>query len=145
MKKLYARHSQKVQYLLIGGWNTVFGYAAFTILYYYGTVRFQLHYIIPLLLSHIVSVTSAYFAYKRFVFKTKGNFAKEYYRFCTFYWFALAANLIILPALVGLLGLDPVISQGLFTIAAAGSSYCWHTYYSFSPVMSVKKSELFSR
>ena len=139
MKQLYARHSQKLQYLLIGGWNTVFGYAVFTALYYYGTTRFHLHYVIPLLLSHLISVTSAYLVYKRFVFKTKGNFIREYWRFCTFYWFSLAANLILLPALVELCGMNPVISQGLFIIVAAVTSYLWHAHYTFSTDMSVKK------
>jgi len=145
VKKLYARHSQKIQYLLIGGWNTAFGYAVFTALYYYGTARFHLHYVIPLLLSHVISVTSAYLVYKRFVFKTKGNLIREYCRFCTFYWFSLAANLILLPALVELFGLDPVISQGLFIIVAAVTSYLWHAHYTFSPDMSLKKLDPFSR
>ncbi|MEO7860821.1 MAG: GtrA family protein [Nitrospirales bacterium] len=145
MKKLYARHSQKIQYLLIGGWNTVFGYGVFTALYYYGTARFNLHYIIPLLLSHAISVTSAYLIYKRFVFKTKGNFIREYCRFCTFYWFSLAANLILLPALVEVAGMNPIISQGLLIIVAAVTSYLWHAHYTFSPDMSVKKLDPSSR
>ena len=145
MKKLYARHSQKLQYLLIGGLNTVFGYAVFTALYYYGTARFHFHYVIPLLLSHVISVTSAYLIYKRFVFKTKGNFIREYWRFCTFYWFSLAANLILLPALVELVGLDPIISQGLLIVVAAVTSYLWHAHYTFSPNMSLKKLNPSSR
>lgn len=139
MKQLYARHSQKLQYFLVGGWNTVFGYAVFAALYYYGSARFHLHYVIPLLLSHVISVTGAYLAYKRFVFKTNGNFIREYYRFCTFYWFSLAANLVLLPALVEFFKLDPVVSQGLFIIVAAVTSYLWHSCYTFSPGMSLKK------
>lgn len=139
MKQLYARHSKKFLYLLIGGWNTVFGYAVFTALYYYGTARFHLHYVILLLLSQVINVTSAYLVYKRFVFKTKGNLIREYCRFCTFYWLSFAANLILLPALVELFGLDPVISQGLFIIVAAVTSYLWHAHYTFSPDMSLKK------
>lgn len=138
MRKLYERHSQKLQYLMIGGWNTVFGYAVFTALYY-GTARFHLHYVFLLLLSQVINVTSAYLVYKRFVFKTKGNLIREYCRFCMFYWLSFAANLILLPALVELFGLDPVISQGLFILVTAVTSYLWHVHYTFSPDTSLNK------
>ncbi len=130
MKRLYAKHAQKLQYFLIGGWNTVFGYGVFIALYY-GTAPFHIHYVILLLLSQVINVTSAYLVYKRFVFKTKGNLIREYCRFCTFYWLSFAANLILLPALVELLGLNPVIGQGLLIIVTAVTSYLWHAHYTF--------------
>ena len=132
MKQLYIKHAQKLHYLLIGGWNTAFGYGVFIALYY-GTARFNIHYVVVLVLSQIINVTSAYFLYKRFVFKTKGNLIREYCRFCTFYWLSFAANLILLPASVELLGLNPVISQGLLIIITAVTSYLWHANYTFSP------------
>ncbi len=130
MKQLYLRHAQKLHYLLIGGWNTVFGYGVFIALYY-GTAHFNIHYVVVLVLSQVINVTSAYFLYKRFVFKTKGNLIREYCRFCTFYWLSFAANLILLPASVELLGLNPVISQGLLIVVTAVTSYLWHARYTF--------------
>ena len=132
MKQLYLKHAQKLHYLLIGGWNTVFGYGVFIALYY-GTARFNIHYVVVLVLSQVINVTSAYFLYKRFVFKTKGNLIREYCRFCTFYWLSFAANLILLPASVELLGLNPVISQGLLIVVTAVTSYLWHANYTFNP------------
>ena len=132
MKQLYIKHAQKLHYLLIGGWNTVFGYGVFIALYY-GTARFNIHYVVVLVLSQVINVTSAYFLYKRFVFKTKGNLIREYCRFCTFYWLSFAANLILLPASVELLGLNPVISQGLLIVVTAVTSYLWHANYTFNP------------
>ena len=132
MKQLYLKHAQKLHYLLIGGWNTVFGYGVFIALYY-GTARFNIHYVVVLVLSQVINVTSAYFLYKRFVFKTKGNIIREYCRFCTFYWLSFAANLILLPASVELFGLNPVISQGLLIAVTAVTSYLWHANYTFNP------------
>jgi putative flippase GtrA len=130
VKQLYRRHAQKLQYLLIGGWNTVSGYGVF-IAIFYGTARFNLHYVVVLLLSQIINVTSAYLLYKKFVFKTSGNYLQEYFRFWTFYWVSLLGNFMLLPLLVELLWFNPVVAQGFLTITTAMISYFWHANYTF--------------
>ncbi len=141
MKQLYLKHAEKLQYLLIGGWNTVFGYSVFIALYY-GTARFNIHYVVVLVLSQVINITSAYLLYKKFVFKTSGNYLREYCRFCTFYWLSFSVNLILLPALVELLWLNPIIAQGLLIIATAVASYLWHAHYTFSPHRCMNESAL---
>ena len=133
MKALYDKHGAKLQYLLVGVWNTMFGYGVFVALYYW-TARFNLHYEAVLILSQIINVTSAYILYKKFVFRTKGNFFQEYCRFCTFYWLSFAANLVLLPFLVEVLRQEPMLSQGLLIAGTAMASYFWHTNYTFTLV-----------
>lgn len=131
MRALYEKHWAKVHYLLVGGWNTFFGYSVFVTLYYV-TAPLHVHYEVVLVLSQIINVTSAYLFYKTFVFKTKGNYLQEYFRFWQFYWLSLVVNLVSLPLLVELLHLNLILSQGLMTVATGVSSYFWHTNHTFS-------------
>src|SRR5260370_15706307 len=58
------------RYLLVGIWNTLFGYlsyAAFTAFF----ARFSQHGYIPaFLVSSLLNITAAFLIYKRYVFKT---------------------------------------------------------------------------
>ena len=131
MKELYEKHGAKLHYLLVGGWNTVFGYGVFVALYY-ATAPLNFHYEFVLILCQIISVTNAYILYKKLVFKTKGNVVREYFRFCTFYWLSFIANLVLLPVLVEGLHQDPMMSQGILTLGTAAMSYLWHAHYTFA-------------
>ena len=65
-----------VNYLLTGIWNTVFGIGLYTaLLIIYGSK----HYLLLGIISHTIAVTNAFLCYKYFVFKTSGNFFKEYF------------------------------------------------------------------
>jgi putative flippase GtrA len=127
----YEKHGAKLQYLVVGAWNTIFGYGVFVALYY-ATARINIHYEVVLTLSQIISITNAYILYKKFVFKTKGNVVHEYFRFCTFYWLSFMANLCLLPVLVEGLHQDPMMSQGILTLGTAIMSYLWHANYTFA-------------
>ena len=131
MKELYEKHGTKLHYLLVGGWNTIFGYGVFVGLYY-ATAGLNIHYEVVLVLSQIISVTNAYILYKRLVFRTRGNVVQEYFRFCTFYWLSFLANLLLLPVLVEVLHQDAMMSQGILTLGTAAMSYLWHANYTFA-------------
>ena len=139
MKELYEKHGAKLHYLLVGGWNTIFGYGVFVALYYV-TAPLSIHYEVVLILSQIINVTSAYLLYKRFVFRTKGNYFQEYCRFWAFYWLSLLANVVLLPILVELLHQDLILSQGLLIVASAVTSYFWHANHTFSLADKVESS-----
>jgi putative flippase GtrA len=131
VKALYEKHGAKLQYLLVGVWNTIFGYGVFVALYY-ATAGVNIHYEVVLILSQVISVTNAYILYKKFVFRTKGNVVQEYFRFCTFYWLSFMANLLLLPVLVEVLHQDPMMGQGILTLITAAMSYLWHANYTFA-------------
>jgi putative flippase GtrA len=128
-KNIYVKHKQKVDYLLVGGWNTVFGYLTFLALYY--LLSHRIHYLFLLVISNILSITNAYIGYKIFVFKTKGNYFREYLRFYVVYGSALALNLVLLPLCVEIFRLSPPLAQGILTFINVGFSYFGHKYFSF--------------
>lgn len=129
MKRVIKKHQEKVKYLIVGGWNTIFGYASFTALYF--LLRNFLHYTLVLVISYIIGITNGYIGYKFFVFKTKGNYLREYFRFYLVYGVAFIINLALLPVAVEFLKLNPVLSQGGIIFFTAIIGYLGHKNFSF--------------
>ena len=130
MKKLYDRHKEKIDFLLVGGWNTLFGYVVFLALYY--LFADKIHYLIIFIVSNILSITNAYIGYKLFVFKTKGNYLQEYLRFYVVYGGAILLNLILLPITVEYFRFSPPIAQGGLMFLNVAFSFVGHKRFSFS-------------
>lgn len=128
MKKLLIRHEQKLRYLIIGGWNTVFGYAVFAALNW-GLA--SVHYLVILTVSYIISITNAYVGYKLFVFRTKGNILKEYLRFYVVYGASFGFNVVALPVLVEGFTMNVYAAQALIIVITIAGSYLLHKHYSF--------------
>ncbi len=129
MKKFYHKHREKINYVLVGCYNTVFGYGVFVALYYLFHQR--IHYLILVVITHVLSITNAYVGYKIFVFKTKGNYLKEYLRFYVVYGFALILNLILLPFVVEIFHVNPVVGQAFVMGFTVVFNYLGHKHYSF--------------
>lgn len=128
VKGLLARHREKLLYLVVGGWNTVFGYALYVALV---SVLGRDNYWWLLIPSNIIAVTHNYFTYKLIVFRTRGRWMKEYVKFWIVYLPYLGANLLLLPALVSFLQLDPRLAQAAFTLVAFVITYLGHKYFTF--------------
>ncbi|WP_299970806.1 GtrA family protein [Sulfuricurvum sp.] len=124
-----SKHEQKIRYLIVGGWNTVFGYGVFAGLYFW--LEGSVHYLVILAISYILSITNAYVGYKFFVFKTKGNIVREYFRFYVVYGTAFLVNLIVLPFLVEVGGLNMYVAQAFVTFLTIIGSYIMHKNFSF--------------
>jgi putative flippase GtrA len=123
-------NNEKIRYLLVGGYNTVFGYILFVLLLM--LLKDRVHYLVVLLVSHVISVSNAYLAYKFLVFKTQGWCLREFGKFNLVYLGVLAINLIALPAMVELLSISPVIGQACFVVITVIVSYLGHKKFSFS-------------
>lgn len=129
-KKIYKRHEEKLKFLTIGGWNTLFGYLIFIAFYYF--LNKIIHYLILLVVSYIVSITNAYLSYKFFVFKTKGNYIREYLRFYLVYGVAFLVNIALMPIFVEFIGVNPIIAQGIILFFTVSIGYIGHKNYSFN-------------
>lgn len=130
MKNFYQKHLEKIKFLIVGGWNTLFGFVVFAGLFL--AFKHVLHYIIILIVTYMISITNAYISYKLLVFKTKGNYFKEYMRFYQVYGVSFVINLLLLPFFVEFLKISAIISQGLLVFFIAAVSYVGHKYYSFN-------------
>jgi putative flippase GtrA len=99
---------QFLRYLCVGAFNTVFGYITFaialTLLNRVLPQRFvYLTVVVASLVSTPVNITVAYFGYKIFVFKTRGNYLIEWLKAFAVYGTSMIPGLIALSALTRLL------------------------------------------
>ncbi len=129
MKQFLTRHEQKIRYLIIGGWNTVFGYGIFAALYFW--FASSIHYLAILSISYVLSITNAYIGYKLFVFRTKGNILREYFRFYLVYGVSFIFNLTMLPLFVETFSLNMYVAQAIVTVITILGSYVLHKKFSF--------------
>ena len=118
-----------VRYLFVGGWNTLFGMGLFALLYrLWGT---QQNYLIIAATVNIVAVTNAFFCYKWLVFRTKGNYLREYLKCWTVYGSSALIGTAGMVLLVELAGMNPVWANILLTALGIAWSYLGHRFFSF--------------
>lgn len=118
-----------MRFLFVGAWNTGFGYLSFALLYYLLSPR--VHYMAILVASVVINVTNAYLGYKFLVFKTRGNYVREYLRFYLVYAVPIGIGLVAFPFAVEVLRINPYLAQAVITAGLALLSYAGHKYYSF--------------
>ena len=122
-----AWRNEKFRYLFIGAYNTIFGYGVFAVLW---SIWGQ-HYLVILIISHIASVTNAYFGYRFFVFRSKDGGWGEFARFNMVYLGALGFNLLALPVMVEWLNIHPLAAQAIVVVVTVVMSYLFHRSFSF--------------
>jgi len=129
---------QFARYLVVGAWNTAFGYGTFVALTAWLTPKVPYAYIPAALLSSLLNITVAFLGYKWFVFRTKGNYLKEWLRCVAVYSSSLLLTLLLLPVLVvairrvtGNGRLAPYIAGALMTFVGVIYSFVGHKRFSF--------------
>ena len=122
---------RQIRYLFVGGWNTLFGYLSFALFYFLLVEKAGMVYAVAFIASYALAILNAYWGYKLFVFRTSNKFREEFPRFAIVYIAALAANLLIFPWLTSTLGLNPYLSQAIFTVLLVVTTYVVNHRFSF--------------
>jgi putative flippase GtrA len=125
----YLRRREQVLYLVVGGWNTVFGYVVWATLQY--LLGSYINYLVIVVMSWPIAVMNAYLGYRYIVFRSRGPILRELPRFSTVYLAGLLANLVVLPIALHVLPFSIYVIQALFTVGLIVASYLSHKYYSF--------------
>jgi len=68
--KAMRAHREKLLYLVVGGWNTLFQYVSFSVLYY--LLHAQLFSSVILFLSYALSSINGFLGFRYVVFKSNG-------------------------------------------------------------------------
>lgn len=103
--------SQKIRYILAGGWNTIFGYMLGVIAYLW--LNNHMHIIFISIVTNIIAITMAFLTYKLFVFKTSGKWLMEYLKIYLVYGGTALIGTILLWGFVDYFRINIWISQGL--------------------------------
>lgn len=88
------------RYLLVGIWNTLFAYGSYALLTALLARYIPASYLLASLLSSVLNITVSFLGYKWFVFKTKGNYLKEWTRCLLVYSTSIIFGLAALPPIV---------------------------------------------
>jgi putative flippase GtrA len=143
--KRFAQHipsGQMMRYLLVGAWNTLFGYSCFFLL-----VRVLLHFepaqpsltaSVASVIATVINVTVSFLGYKWFVFRTRGNYWREYCRSMLVYLPSLVLNAIAIAPLTAVLRTlphlktqAPYVAGGLLAGITVIASFFGHKHISF--------------
>ena len=124
------KERRPMRFLVAGAANTAFGLVFYPLLLW-SVPFFHRHYLAGLAVSQAICLCFAFLTYKLGVFRTRGNFAREFGAFSSFYLFNYAANWAALPLLVEVGRVSPVLAQMCFTAVLIASSWFWHSRVTF--------------
>jgi len=127
------------RYLAVGACNTIFGYGCFALLTLLLTPILSYGYVVASLLANLFSITFAFFGYKWFVFKTKGNYLKEWIRCVGVYASSMIVSAAALPFMVGIIRRQPghersapYIAGAIVLLFSVVFSFFGHRHISFA-------------
>ena len=125
---LIARREQLL-YLVVGAWNTLFGYCVWALMQY--LLGDYLNYLVIIVLSWPIAVLNAYLGYRYIVFRSRGPILRELPRFSLVYLGTLIVTLVVLPIALHVLPFSIYVVNALFTAVVVVCSYLAHKYFSF--------------
>ena len=120
---------QFLVYLVVGGWNTVFGIGFYWLLFHlFGS---RCHYLVLAVVSNVVAITNAFVCYKLLVFRTRGNWLREYLKCWVVYGGGALLTMALMWVFVDFAGISPVWANVVGTALVTVASYFGHKYFSF--------------
>jgi putative flippase GtrA len=122
-------HRERLQYLAVGGWNSLFGYTVFAILFW--TFGAALPYRAILTVSYVIGVANNYVTYRVVVFRSHDRVVREAPRFIVAYLPTLVVSLIALPAARHSLHINVYVLQAAFMLLVLLVTYPAQKYFGF--------------
>jgi putative flippase GtrA len=122
---------ERVRFVLVGGFNTVFGYALFVV--FELTLGHFTSYLISLYASYFIAIIVAFFLHRHFTYRVTGtgNVMLDFFRFAGVYVVALLINTVALPLLVEVAHVPVLLAQALVVVVTTLVSYFGHKFFSF--------------
>jgi len=124
------RTDHRLRFLAVGAWNTGSGDGCYALLFL--IAGRHLHYLWIQLIAHVVSVAQAFVLHRRVTFRSTAPWLPEFLRFNASYLGSLAGGLLAQWALVGGLGLHPLLGAAIVTWVTVALSYGLHRHFSFA-------------
>jgi len=153
---VYEAHGEKLRFLLVGAWNSVFGYLLFAVFLFIAEPLLQPlsdsaapagrwlgdhAYLIAQWAAWLLGVPQSTLAFKYLVFHSKGRWAGEVARSYLVYAPLQVLSFGILWVCSGLLGLHPLVGQLIAMTVNAILSYFGHRYFTFGQPMPAEGSK----
>ena len=127
IEAIWFKINQKIRFLLVGGFNTVFAYGVFAAL----CELARINYNSALILQYFITVNVSFFTMRYYVFQSHGNIGAEYLKSWTVYIGMYFFNAFALNFFVWILGLYPLVGQAAYLVISTVLTFLLHKYYSF--------------
>ena len=127
----------KSRFVMVGIWNTVFGYLVFILLDMLFENVFHKRYVAymsAMILGQIIATINAFIFHKYVTFKSevKGmEIIPEFFRFCLTYVVTFVLSLLLLPFFVEIINFHPRTSGAVVILICTVISYVGHSRFSF--------------
>ena len=128
LEKIWFKLPQKIRFLLVGGFNTVFAFCVYAFL-----LRIlSLPYLLALVLQWLITVNVSIVTMRYYVFQSRGNFGMEYAKAWGVYVWMFCFNSVFLSFLVEICHSSELWAQALYLIVSTILTYLLHKYFSFA-------------
>jgi putative flippase GtrA len=128
----------KITFLLVGIWNTIFGYSIYLILLLLFKRLFNSYhysYLPAMIFGNVLSIINAYIFHKYFTFKSRAIGFKLIYEFIRFfmtYVFIMVVSTLLLPIFIEIFNINAKMAGALSIIITTAISYFGHSRFSFN-------------
>jgi len=136
-EKIWFRFPQKIRFLLVGGFNTVFAYLVLNLLNLFLSFLLQGLFLpvvianIALIIQYILTVNFSFITMRYYVFQSHGNWKKEWLKAWSVYIFLYLINAPVLTFMMTVLGWSTWLAQGVYLVFSTIVTFLLHKYYSF--------------
>ena len=120
---------QMLRFAMVGVVNSVFGFGVFAGLQI--GIGSHIHYLLVLVIAHVISVLEAYVLQRQFVFRVRGRWWRDLARFWSVYLVALAINAPALSLLVEVVHMAVLPAQAIIMLLTATGTFFAHRGFSF--------------
>lgn len=127
IENIWFRLNQKIRFLLVGGFNTVFAYGVFAFLFAF----VGLNYLPALIVQYFITVNVSIFTMRYYVFRSRGDVWSEYCKAWGVYIGMFLFNSIVLTFLVEVCKVYELWAQAAYLVVSTVLTYLLHKYFSF--------------
>ena len=139
-ERIWFRFPEKLRYLLVGGFNTVVAYSLLNLFDWTFNKINQAHgWNFPkewianaaLILQYLITVNISVLTMRYYVFRSHGQWRKEFAKAWSVYIFMYLINAPILTLLMVVFGLSTWAAQAIYLIFSTIITFILHKYFSF--------------
>ena len=128
LRSTWNRH-ETLRFMAVGAYNALFGFAAFSLLQLW--LGKHLHYLVVLLIAHVLAVTNAFIGHRHITFRVHGHVLLDFLRFNLSYLGLLLFGLAAMPFLIEVIHFNPIVSNALILGITTLASFIAHKKLSF--------------
>lgn len=133
LSAIYAEHGEKLRFLIVGVWNTAFGLVVLWVL-----ERLMPHDSASvaqkqaiLVANWLIAVTHNFFTFKLLVFRTRGDWLREYRRMYVTYAGTFVVQSVLIQSISARFGLSLFWANVPSIVVVTILSYVGHRYFTF--------------